>query len=73
MLTIKVYWAGQLITSYRVDNKGPYKNEKLAKIQEDLSAGRITKFFFGKTFVITELCVDVMCKSSLSEMYNFKA
>lgn len=72
MLVLKCFWAGQLVSSFMVDNNKEIA-EELDYLKKQLKAKNMTHVSCRYTFVLGELCVDVMKGTELYETYNLKA
>lgn len=72
MYIIKCFWAGQLVSIFEVERDMEI-TEKIAELQERLKSKKITHVSCWHTFVLTELCIDVMKDKKLIATHNLKA
>jgi len=72
MNTIKCFWAGQLVSACEVEDD-PGIETKLEDLQGQLKSRTLTHISCRHTFVLAELCVDVMFGKKLIFIHNLKA
>ena len=72
MLTMKCFWAGQLVLRLTAYSKKELQ-DNLKELQRALSANEITHVSCRKTFILHELCVDVMRGSNVHALYSLSA
>ena len=71
MRILKCFWAGYLVAIYTGVNLQEQK-EKLAELEHEIKTGVMKYSVNGSTFVLTELCVDIIEDNKLVAMHNFK-
>lgn len=72
MFVIKCFWAGHLVSSFKA-NDDKEIDEKLEDLKQQLTSKDMTFVSCKHTFVLGELCVDVMNGVELFATYNLKA
>lgn len=73
MRVMKCWWAGQVIRVEDVtDMPEDVLAEKSRELKVQLQEGALTQVLHGHTFVLEELCIDILEDGAIVGMHNFK-